>query len=124
MLKESDTLTFADVHIGIPSMIICIETIPMALFFCYAYPYKVYLVTKDTKEVDGPNGPIAVDFSKPYQGGPMGVHAWLSMLNPSDTMGAIVFAIKEIFGKDKKNDTHHSMGSNEYAMERQPLHHG
>uniref|UniRef100_A0A8H7K6X7 Uncharacterized protein n=1 Tax=Bionectria ochroleuca TaxID=29856 RepID=A0A8H7K6X7_BIOOC len=86
-LKESATLTYADLHIGLPNMILCIEMVPLSLFFFWAYPWGVYLVGKggfDTK----------VALTNPYQGGPFGIWAWLQMLNPSDTFKAIIFIFK------------------------------
>ncbi|VUC26645.1 unnamed protein product, partial [Clonostachys rosea] len=86
-LKESATLTYADLHIGLPNMILCIEMVPLSLFFFWAYPWGVYLVGKG-----GFDSKVAL--TNPYQGGPFGIWAWLQMLNPSDTFKAIIFMFK------------------------------
>ncbi|KAJ4256182.1 hypothetical protein NW762_009260 [Fusarium torreyae] len=91
VLKPTDTLTYADVHIGIPNLLICIEMVPLALFFCFAYPWKVY------KDGYGRGNFAKLEEaarpSSSYQGGPFGIYAWLAMLNPSDSWKAIIFAI-------------------------------
>jgi hypothetical protein len=70
---------------------------PLSLFFMFAYPWSVYM-----------SGHGRGNFSKleqgnmpegSYQGGPFGIHAWLAMLNPSDSIKAILF----IFKQDNRN---------------------
>lgn len=70
---------------------------PLSLFFMFAYPWSVYK-----------SGHGRGNFSKleqgnmpegSYQGGPFGIHAWLAMLNPSDSIKAILF----IFKQDNRN---------------------
>lgn len=95
MLQESDRFTFADVHIRFPNMIICVEMIPLSIAFVWAYPWRVYLVGGKPL-IDG--SAAVVQFTKPYQGGPVGIYAWLNMLNPSDTIQAIVFGAQQSFG--------------------------
>ncbi|KAM0234088.1 hypothetical protein ACHAP5_010191 [Fusarium lateritium] len=92
ILKPTDQLTYADVHIGIPNLVICILMVPLALFFSYAYPWKVY-------QHGHGRGTFAKleEGNKPelsYQGGPFGIYAWLSMLNPSDSLKAILFIVR------------------------------
>ncbi|KAM5357182.1 hypothetical protein ACJZ2D_016533 [Fusarium nematophilum] len=93
-LKETDTLTFADLHIGIPNLLVCIEMVPLSLFFIWVYSWRVY-VNKDSHgsfvTLDRPGEP-----SKLYHGGPLGVHAWLAMINPSGTIKSILFTFGRI----------------------------
>ncbi|KAI8654182.1 hypothetical protein NCS56_01374800 [Fusarium sp. Ph1] len=91
-LKETNTLTFADLHIGIPNMIICIEMVPLSLLFMWAYPWRVYLDSYSIDDAEEhPGRPL-----KSYQGGPFGIHAWLAMINPSEIFRAILFAFKHV----------------------------
>ncbi|KAF4339938.1 hypothetical protein FBEOM_6163 [Fusarium beomiforme] len=97
VLKPTDTLTYADVHIGIPNLVICIEMVPLALFFMVAYPWNVYMHNHgrgNFAKLEQGNGR-----EMSYQGGPLGIHAWLAMLNPSDSIKAILF----IFQRDNRN---------------------
>ncbi|KAF5002914.1 hypothetical protein FDECE_10498 [Fusarium decemcellulare] len=95
-LKESNTLTYADLHIGMPNLLICIEMVPLALFFTWAYPWSVY-TDRDGRgnfvQVNQPSQPSQP--SKSYQGGPFGIYAWLAMINPSETLRATMFAFTE-----------------------------
>ncbi|KAM5349816.1 hypothetical protein ACJ41O_006321 [Fusarium nematophilum] len=93
-LKETDTLTFADLHIGIPNLLACVEMVPLSLFFVWAYPWTVYLDRDDLGNFESLNRPGKP--SKPYQGGPFGIYAWLAMINPSDTIKAILFAFGQV----------------------------
>ncbi|KAM0430011.1 hypothetical protein ACHAPT_006017 [Fusarium lateritium] len=93
-LTETSTLTYADLHIGIPNMIICIEMVPLSLLFMWAYPWRVYLDSdsvESTEDLEHPGRSM-----KSYQGGPFGIHAWLAMINPSDILRAILFAFKHV----------------------------
>ncbi|RGP73182.1 hypothetical protein FLONG3_6498 [Fusarium longipes] len=89
VLEPTDTLTYADVHVSIPNLVTCIEMVPLSLFFMYAYPWKVYVhgygrgTFAKLEEGDRPE--------QSYQGGPFGIYAWLAMLNPSDSLKAILF---------------------------------
>lgn len=84
-------LTYADVHISIPNLVTCIEMVPLSLFFMYAYPWKVYVhgygrgTFAKLEQGDRPE--------QSYQGGPFGIYAWLAMLNPSDSLKAILFIV-------------------------------
>ncbi|KAF5670070.1 hypothetical protein FHETE_4753 [Fusarium heterosporum] len=109
VLEPTDTLTYADVHVSIPNLVICIEMVPLALFFMYAYPWKVYQhghgrgTFAKLEEADKPQ--------LSYQGGPFGIYAWLSMLNPSDSLKAILF----IFSRnDRKEATGASVAMTGY----------
>lgn len=94
-LKPSETLTFADVRVGIPVMCTCIEMVPISLFFHYAYSYRPYCL-------DGKHRPIPVSESavapptpiSSYQGGLLGYRALLLALNPREVFEAFLFAFK------------------------------
>ncbi|KAF4984877.1 hypothetical protein FZEAL_30 [Fusarium zealandicum] len=93
-LRANHILTFADIHIGIPSLVICIEMFPLALFFTWAFPWSVY----HNKAQDGRGDFESLDKAgppkRPYMGGPLGCKGWLGMLNPSDTIQAIMFVFQ------------------------------
>lgn len=85
ILKPSDTLSYADVIIGLPTLIICLQVIPFAFFFFHAYSIKPY-TTWDVKRASDSQQPLSETGSsslvKRYQGGPLGIYAWLALLNP------------------------------------------
>ncbi|KAJ5168555.1 uncharacterized protein N7482_004149 [Penicillium canariense] len=88
-LKESSTLSYADVYIGIPTMIICIQMVPFAFFFHYAYTTTPYRVSNSRARSGTSQGYSAVDEAeaartykvRQYQGGPLGLYAWLAFFN-------------------------------------------
>ncbi|KAE8391678.1 hypothetical protein BDV23DRAFT_182266 [Aspergillus alliaceus] len=45
-LKESPTLSYADVNIGIPNMVSCVQMVPFALFFPYAWNVAPYFISR------------------------------------------------------------------------------
>ncbi|CAH0057619.1 unnamed protein product [Clonostachys solani] len=114
-LKETDTLTFADVNIGIPNLIVSIEMIPLSIFFLTAYPWSVYLIhNSDGKSSPDPQN--SIQYSKPYQGGPLGIYAWMYMLSPIDELKAAVFAVLQFFTNRVPQ-----RGSDSHEMEHVPL---
>ncbi|KAJ5082264.1 hypothetical protein N7532_011307 [Penicillium argentinense] len=88
-LKPSATLSYADTIIGIPTLIICLQVVPFAFLFYYAYSIKPYttLNVKCTSNlqyfavVDSETGSPRVNR---YQGGPLGIYAWLALFNPGE----------------------------------------
>ncbi|KAJ5281021.1 hypothetical protein N7478_006393 [Penicillium angulare] len=74
VLKETSTLSYADVNIGIPNLVTCLQMVPFALFFPYAYRTSPYIG------------------AGPYQGGFLGYRAWIGVYNPMELLHAIKFA--------------------------------
>ncbi|KAH8665420.1 organic solute transporter Ostalpha-domain-containing protein [Ilyonectria robusta] len=81
-LNPTDTLTYADLNIGIPNMLTCLEMVPLSLFFLYAYSWNPYLLHNVQIETQ--------DQSCRYHGGFLGVRAWVSILNPKEIFDAIM----------------------------------
>ena len=89
-LKETATMSYADVYIGLPTMIICIQMVPFAFFFNYAYSTKPYRLSNNTARYGNSLEYLAVEEneagrtykSRQYQGGPLGLYAWLAFCNP------------------------------------------
>ncbi|KAJ5149524.1 hypothetical protein N7448_001102 [Penicillium atrosanguineum] len=75
-LKPTSTLSYSDVNFGIPSMLICLQMVPFALFFPYSYRVSPYIN------------------AGPYEGGFLGVRAWIGVLNPMEILRAIKFAFE------------------------------
>lgn len=92
-LNPTATLTDADMRIGIPSMLICIEMLPLAAFFHYAYSHRPYVIGGGNTR-----RPLAGDLEayepQTYSGGPGGVWALVEMWNPMEIVEAIVFGLK------------------------------
>jgi hypothetical protein len=95
ILKSTSKLTFADLNIGIPTLIISLEMVPFSIFFHYAYSVRQYIASGDTKSANESN--LSNSYSiqgQNYQGGFLGGKAWLATFNPTETWRAVVFAFK------------------------------
>ncbi|KAJ5646963.1 hypothetical protein N7490_003335 [Penicillium lividum] len=89
IFKETSKLSYADVHMGIPTMVICVQMVPFAFFMRYAFSTKVYRVKlspsdseQKLAEVNEHGRPVP----RSYQGGPYGIYAWLAYYNPTEYM--------------------------------------
>jgi hypothetical protein len=81
---------------------------PLSLFFMFAYPWSVYMAGHGRGSFTKLEQANAPEMS--YQGGPFGIHAWLAMLNPSDSLKAILF----IFKRDDRNGSSMSVNMTGY----------
>ena len=96
VLKPTKYLSYADVHIGLPTMIICIQLVPFDFFIHYAYSTKPYLVrekpgstqyarnSQEYLNAPPPENMPSRPEPRSYQGGPGGLYAWAAYLNPLD----------------------------------------
>ena len=88
ILKESSTLTWADVNIGLPTLIISLLMVPFSLFFHYAYsikPYRLSKIALDQVE-NGENEPFV---PMKYQGGLFNLKMWFLVFIPTDLVRGI-----------------------------------
>ncbi|KAJ5594916.1 uncharacterized protein N7459_001124 [Penicillium hispanicum] len=90
-LKTSSTLNYADVNIGLPNMVICIQLVPFAFLFHFAYNTRMYRLSAVPLRSTSSQQYLSVESAedgrlekKRYQGGPLGVMAWLALVNPLD----------------------------------------
>ncbi|KAK5053934.1 hypothetical protein LTR84_001896 [Exophiala bonariae] len=135
VLKETSKLSFADVNMGIETMLVCIEMVPFAIFFHYAYDVAAYDVSKprplplsditsrssaDCEAYSGlVNSTQQSGFGKDnrynadagaYHGGPLGVKAWASLLDPREIIHAILFSFVMRSEAKKRNGNVLAMG--------------
>lgn len=93
-LKPTPTLTYADLHMGIPSMLSCIEMVPICLLMAWAYPLSPYLLRRGRPPA-AERGRATVDYPRSYyQGGPLSVWGLLAMLSPREHIEGLVFAFR------------------------------
>ncbi|KAL6402733.1 hypothetical protein AUP68_14068 [Ilyonectria robusta] len=83
-LNPTDTLTFADINIGISNLLTCLEMVPLSIFFLYAYSWNPYLIHNLPSLAQGQQSR--------YHGGIIGVRAYVDMINPREIVDAIAFA--------------------------------
>lgn len=124
-LKPTATLSWFDVFIGIPVLIMAVLTVPFSFLFHFAYDVQTYDLknvdkniplahkphhsdleaAQDSSSTDGLVGrqkarPGVSTAGSSYQGGILGIWAWLGMLNPSDLISGLIFGLTML---DKKN---------------------
>ncbi|OQU98388.1 hypothetical protein CLAIMM_04183 [Cladophialophora immunda] len=119
-LKQSSTMTYADVNFGIDTMTTCILMVPFAVFFHYAYDVSPYDITKprmlplseippqyidearsSQEALTGRSGSpdsfnqhrhIGHETGGQYYGGALGVKAWATLPDVREILKAIHFA--------------------------------
>lgn len=83
-MEPTATLTYADITIGIPTLIICIQNVPLAIYFHFAYPYTPYVLPTRRTAAEHPR----------YKGGFCGWRAWLAIFNPGEVFRGLLFTFK------------------------------
>ncbi|OJJ83531.1 OSTA/TMEM184 family protein [Aspergillus glaucus CBS 516.65] len=92
VLKPSASMTYIDVMMGLPTMVICVQMVPLSFLVLYAYRTKPYEISNSARtlrpqeyqvvESNGDEETLMSGFQKRYQGGHWGLHAWAVYLNP------------------------------------------
>lgn len=94
VLHNNETLTYVDIMMGLPEMLICVQMVPLCFLVLYAYQTKPYEICNTSRRVtlrpreyqaiesDGDEEALVGEFQEHYQGGWMGLHAWAAYLNP------------------------------------------
>ncbi|KAJ5348392.1 Organic solute transporter Ost-alpha [Penicillium brevicompactum] len=106
VLVPTKTLTYVDVLIGLPTMVICVQMVPLCFLVLYAYRTKPYEMSK-TQPIMRPQAYQAVSANgdeealmreslKRYQGGWMGWFAWINYLNPLNLCQDVIDAHRMI----------------------------
>lgn len=134
-LAPTATLSWFDVFIGIPVLIMAVLAVPFSVLFHFAYDVQTYYLEnvdrnvplahkpradvehaataaagQDTASIDSlVGGPkqqaaaasrVSATAGSAYQGGFLGIWAWLGMLNPSELVSGLVFGLTML---DKQN---------------------
>jgi hypothetical protein len=105
-LNPTSKLTFADLNIRIPALIICLQNVPLAFFFHYAYPYTPYVTTLESNEK--------------YHGGFLGWKGWISVFNPMEVARGVIFSFRMAAQLQARDD---GVNSSEGDVSMTSLHH-
>jgi hypothetical protein len=87
VLEPSSTLTWADVNIGLPTLIMSLLMVPFSLFFHYAYNIKPYLLKNISYH--GEDGHYDSVARPQYQGGLFKVKMWSQLFSIPDLIRGI-----------------------------------
>jgi len=97
-LKPGQTVGAKDLKVGIPNLLIAIEMAFFSVLHIWAFPWKPYTI--DNQESTG--DPAVYKGEVVYQGGPMGLKAFLDAFNPWDMLKATGRGFRWLFVGRKK----------------------
>lgn len=125
-LKPTAYFSWSDDFIGIPVMVMALLTVPFSIFFHFAYDVKPYYLENTGKhmplaQADLESGSTGSGTGSPappakpagpytavgaagtrYQGGFLGIWAWLGMLNPSELISGFIFGFTMLSKDNRK----------------------
>ncbi|KAF4628367.1 hypothetical protein G7Y89_g9782 [Cudoniella acicularis] len=116
-LNPTPTLTFGDLNVVLPSLIICLQNILIAIFFIYAYPYTPYIIPAHSTSVAEAGGYAGAGRPR-YQGGFLGWRAWVSVFNPMEVARGVKFAFT--MASQQRNHYEGSGSDTEYVPLKEP----
>lgn len=96
VLKPSNTVSYTDLKVGLPALLICVEMSVFAVMHLFAYPWKVYRIA-ETHAAGSEPGSVLEDGMAGYQGGVFGVRAFMDAFNPWDLVKAFGRGVRWIF---------------------------
>ncbi|KAI2903019.1 hypothetical protein CBS63078_6059 [Aspergillus niger] len=92
VLRYPASMTYIDTLMGLPTMLICLQMVPLSFLVLHAYRTKPYEIPNSVRglrpqayqalESDGHEETLLRGMPKHYQGGPWGLRAWAIYLNP------------------------------------------
>lgn len=84
---------------GIPSMLLCIEMVPISLLSVYAYNAGPYFIRQPRNDDSAREELQQAGVLRMYQGGFLGWRALVAILDPKETLQATLFAVKLLMNK-------------------------
>lgn len=112
-ITPSNTIQTPDIKIGIPCMLLCIEMALFAIFHFWSFSYRPYILTSKHMASDAVPG----ETPRKYQGGFLGIKAFVDSMNPLDIIKAIGRAARWLVQGRKHR---HKDASYDMALGRKP----
>jgi hypothetical protein len=97
VLNPTDKLTYADLNIGIPALLSCLEMVPISLLLIWAYPVGPYKYGQSGEACERQSGERN---TRSYQGGFLGVRAFIAVANPMETIKGVALAFELLVGRE------------------------
>jgi len=104
-LQPSAKISYQDIKVGIPAVMLCIEMAIFAVMHLFAFPWKEYVIDKHN-----PSNPLAMSgagfsgASPRYQGGFLGIKALADAFNPWDIIKASARGFRWLFVGYRKRE--------------------
>ncbi|GKZ34301.1 hypothetical protein AbraIFM66950_004529 [Aspergillus brasiliensis] len=96
VLQYPKSMTYIDTLMGLPTMVICVQMVPLSFLVLYAYRTKPYEISTSVRSLrprayepiqsDGNEEALLSGSPKRYHGGPWGLCAWAIYLNPVELL--------------------------------------
>jgi hypothetical protein len=97
-LHPSDRLSYPDIKVGIPSVMLCIEMAGFSIMHLFAYSWKPYSIKHSYNDQPDLRPGSSLGGNKPkYLGGPLGIYAILDAFNPWDIIKASARGFRWLF---------------------------
>ncbi|KAF2084077.1 DUF300-domain-containing protein, partial [Saccharata proteae CBS 121410] len=100
-IKSSPKVAYADIKVGIPAMLICVEMAIFSVMHVFAFSWKEYITTKEPTY--GPGAGFGA--ADGYKGGPMGIKALIDAFNPWDIVKAFARGMRWLFVGSRRRHT-------------------
>ncbi|KAI0172071.1 DUF300-domain-containing protein [Hypoxylon sp. FL1284] len=101
IVNPSSVLSYPDIKVGIPSLMLCVEMAIFAILHLWAFPYSPYLENAKTTFYPVPDPSMGLPPREnehgPKQGGFMGLKAFVDALNPWDIIKAFGRGMRWLF---------------------------
>ncbi|TIA62077.1 DUF300-domain-containing protein [Aureobasidium pullulans] len=107
-LQPTKKISYPDIQVGIPSMLLCVEMAIFAVMHLFAFPWREYDLSKMpyTDPVTAPGSGFSGTAPK-YHGGWMGIKAYGDTFNPWDLIKATARGFRWLFVRRKHR--HHDI---------------
>ncbi|KAI9706857.1 MAG: hypothetical protein M1820_004636 [Bogoriella megaspora] len=120
--QPTSKIAYADIKVGIPSMLLCAEMAIFAVLHVFAFPWKPYSKKHNKMMIDPINAPgIGFSGNDPeYQGGFLGWRALVDAFNPWDIVKAIGRSFRWLFvgRKHRKGDSSYQWAADQAAQSK------
>ncbi|SZF00492.1 unnamed protein product [Blumeria hordei] len=110
-IKPNPTISYPDLKVGIPSLLLCIEMAVFSILHLFAFSYKQYVSEPST--MSSLNDEARTTIVGPNQGGPAGLLALADAMNPWDLVKGFARAIPWLLVGHKQRDTNGPLKSSE-----------
>lgn len=99
IVRPTDKISYPDLKVGIPSLLLCIEMMIFAFLHLFAFPYRPY--SKGAPPAKFPISTPSINSGMvgpgPNQGGFLGIKAFVDAMNPWDLVKAFARGMKWLF---------------------------
>ncbi|KAK3722110.1 hypothetical protein LTR37_002542 [Vermiconidia calcicola] len=97
-LQPTKTLAYADIKVGIPSVLLCIEMSIFAIMHIFAFPWKPYSIKHSYSDpINVPGTGYSGGETMKYKGGPLGILALADAFNPWDIIKMTARGLRWLF---------------------------